>query len=77
VALLAMEGSPLLTPARRRQVAKYLADDVLAHLNHTTTGIISWKAQVSKLLSSRTKLFKSTFCRTDDDLPRQARDKEK
>ena len=49
VALLAMEGSALLTPAIRAQVAKFLADDVLAHLNHTTSGIISWKAQLDAL----------------------------
>ena len=47
--LLAMEGSALLTPAIRAQVAKFLADDVLAHLNHTTTGIVSWKAQLDAL----------------------------
>ena len=49
VALLTMEGSPLLTPTIRAHVAKYLADDVIAHLNHTTTGIISWKAQLDAL----------------------------
>ena len=41
-----MDGSPLLTPDIRASVAERFARAVTDHLNHTTCGIVSWKAQV-------------------------------
>ena len=49
VGLLAMEGSPLFTPAIQTDTADFLVRSLLNFSNHTTCGIISWKAQLEAL----------------------------
>ena len=49
VALLAMEGSPVFTPEIKASTSRFLVRLLLSDANHTTCGIISWKAQLEAL----------------------------